>query len=238
MTRYTLKHKRSKKSKNKKTRRKKAGFLKHLTDDIVRLWENPHEERTPNDCCPCVFSLLGMPKDTVDYLREHNQNGFSKDEIEDGFNLAYPKYHFRFQKSDNIMQSGPDIFRAYLLSLWDTIPKNYATIGGYERNDGTKHCIVLAKNNDNSSIILDAQTSLGYHGISNISTHLLSQSVKFMYHLVSQKKGQETNQPLIFNPEGNIIMSANEEKSVVDELSSGVSKISLEDSVAMDIDDE
>lgn len=255
MPNYKKSRKRKRKKHNKT--RKKGGFFKHLTDEIVTLWENPHESSTPMDCCPCVFSLLGMPKKTVDYLRYNNPNGFSKQKIEDGFNEGYPEFTFEFQKSDNILARGRDMFNAYLMSIWETIPKNYATVGGYERKDGTKHCIVLAKNNVGEAIILDAQTGLGYSGIPNIANHLLTHSpgnpVKFMYHLVSQKKKAATKQPLILNKEGQKIMSSNEEKSAVSSLSAqlesidlgassqGASKMVVDDEPAvipMDIDDD
>ena len=59
MSKYT----RKKNRKSKKYKKQKGGFLKNLTTDIVMLWENPHNIATPNDCCPCVFSLLGMPQE-------------------------------------------------------------------------------------------------------------------------------------------------------------------------------
>ena len=219
-------HKRSN-TRKRKSRKQKGGYLKQLTDEIVMLWKNPHESGTPMDCCPCVFSLLGMPPETVRYLRENNLKGFSKEQIEAGFNSGYPEFIFRFQKSSDLKASGPDMFRAYLLSIWETIPSNFATVGGYERQDKTKHCIVLAKNDDGQPIILDAQTNKGYHGINNIAMHLLSQNVKFMYHLVSQKKGEATNQPLILNKEGNKIMSHNEDHAVEQDLSAQLAGISL-----------
>lgn len=205
----------------------KGGFFKQLTDKIINLWENPHRTTTPNDCCPCVFSLLGMPRKTVEYLRERNINGFSKDEIERGFKRGYPKFDFKFQKSVNLMEYGS--FREYILNLFQTIPVNYATLGGYERNDGTKHCIVFAKNTSNIPIIFDAQNSRVYIGIEQITAYLLSQRVLFIYHLMSQKKGQVTKQPLIFNSAGRIVMSVNEEKSTVDDLSRQLTSLSLGD---------
>ena len=73
------------------------------------LWENPHQSSTPMDCCPCVFSLLGMPPETVRYLRENNLKGFSEKQIESGFNTGYPDFIFKFQKSSDLTANGPDI---------------------------------------------------------------------------------------------------------------------------------
>ena len=224
----------TRKRKRKSRKRQRGGFFKQMTNKIVMLWQNPHKSSTPMDCCPCVFSLLGMPPKTVRYLREKNLHGFSKEKIESGFNEGYPDFIFKFQKSDNIISVGPDMFKAYLFSIWETIPVNFATVGGYERQDKTKHCIVLAKNNDGQPIILDAQANKGYHGINNIATYLLTQNVKFVYHLVSQKKGNSTKQPLILNKEGHKIMSQNEDRSVAQYLHSQLAGISLEERESKD----
>ena len=46
---------------------------------------------------------------------------------------------------------------------------------------------------------------------------------------MSQKKGQVTKQPLIFNSVGRIVMSTNEEKNTVDDLSEHLTSLSLGD---------
>ena len=88
-----------------------------------------------------------MPQPAVEYLRMKNLHGFSKQEIEEGFNNL-SEYDFRFRKSDNLIGQSPEMVIAYLDSIWKTIPKNFATVGGIERNDRTKHCIVFRKNNN------------------------------------------------------------------------------------------
>ena len=97
-----------------------------------------------------------------------NLHGFSKQEIEEGFNIGYPEYDFRFRKYDNLIGQSPEMVIAYLDSIWETIPKNFATVGGIERNDGTKHCIVFAKDNNDVKIILDAQIGQAFQGIETI----------------------------------------------------------------------
>ena len=228
MGKYTRKKNRknfsksSQKKGKRKNKKQKGGFLKNLTTDIVMLWQNPHQITTPNDCCPCVFSLLGMPPAAVHYLRMNNLNGFSKEKIEEGFSVGYPEYYFSFHKSDNLSDKSPEMVIAYLESIWTTIPENFSTVGGIERNDGTKHCIVFAKDNNNVKIILDAQIGQAFQGIESIYQYLASQGVIFIYVLKSQKKSANPtdHQPLVLNTTGRKIFSKSEEKQEVDALSS------------------
>ena len=248
MSRYTRKKNKKSKSKynkkNKKTKQK-GGFLKGLTTEIVRLWTNPHSQYTPNDCCPCVFSLLGMPQAAVDYLRAKNINGFSKEEIEHGFNLGYPDYSFNFHKSENLIDKSPEMVKSYLEGIWSTIPKNFATVGGIARSDGTKHCIVLAKDDDNLNIILDAQVGQGFSGIEGIYKYLADQNVRFVYVLQSQKNSvanpEEDHQPLILNPAGRKLYSKGEGKEAIDKLASKLGDLKIDspqESAAAAADDD
>ena len=127
---------------------------------------------------------------------------------------------------------------AYLESIWETIPKNFATVGGIERNDGTKHCIVFAKDNNDVKIILDAQIGQAFQGIETIYQYLESQGVKFMYVLKSQKKSADPSeqQPLILNTTGRKIYSKSEAKDAMDDLSSIFHKLTI-DSAAAPVND-
>jgi len=78
-----------------KTRKKqRGGFIRKLTKAMIDMWKNPHAYQ--NDCCPCVFALLGMPLDQARVLTQTHGSGFSAEGIIQGFTNGYPGFTFTF----------------------------------------------------------------------------------------------------------------------------------------------
>ena len=89
---------RRKRMRKRRTRRRRArskqrgGMNIRITDKMIANWANPHN--LPNDCCPCVFSLLGMPHAIANALATANLQGMGAQQMMQLFSHYYPNYTF------------------------------------------------------------------------------------------------------------------------------------------------
>ena len=103
----------SRKSNRKKTRSRgrvrKGGFFSlGINEKIFKNWKRKFPMK--NDCCPCVFSFLGLPDYEVLQLKAQFQNwskGMDVVDIENVFKSTNSDYDFKFGKSNQNL-SGPD----------------------------------------------------------------------------------------------------------------------------------
>lgn len=186
------KTKKSKKSKRKRKTSKRGGMRRRMTDKMINRFRNPHSQNTPNDCCPCVFSLLGMSKSMVQaYQKTHGKTGFSASALEEGMNKGFPEYHSQMLRSFDITKHTAQQNRNLLSELFYKIPRGTGAIGGIERKNGTKHCVVFARDLSGKPIVFDAQTAVIYSDVVNILnnwTGVAEPNIKYLYILDSRRK--------------------------------------------------
>ena len=169
---------RRKRMRKRRTRRRRArskqrgGMNIRITDKMIANWANPHN--LPNDCCPCVFSLLGMPHAIANALAAANLRGMGAQQMMQLFSHYYPNYTF----------TAPAVAVTYAMPLatilqkvFQVLPAGYATVGGYHRRDGSAHCVIWAKGLNGQPVILDAQAGRIYTGENPILTYLTQQDV-------------------------------------------------------------
>ena len=162
-------------TRRRRTRLKQRGGMNiRITDTMIDNWQNPHN--LANDCCPCVFSLLGMPHNIANALAmSHLQGMVSFKEITHLFSQYYPNYTF---SSHEIPVTPKLPLKTIITHLYDNtnIPPGTATVGGFWRTAGLPgargHCIVWAKSLAGQPILLDAQMGLLYKGYDAILSYL------------------------------------------------------------------
>ena len=179
-----------------KTRKKqRGGFIRKLTKEMIDMWKNPHAYQ--NDCCPCVFTLLGMPLDQARVLAQTHGSGFSAESIIQGFTNGYPGFTFTFpavnyKELKQAVNNPEEDFIPIIEGFFSEIPADYATVAGIEREDGTKHCIVLGRDPTGEIMLLDAQAGKGFRGTEAIHEYFESNHVRnvFVLNSVSNQGGQ------------------------------------------------
>ena len=203
----------------------KGGVLKQINEEEFTSWKNPHN--FPNDCCPCVFNFLGMPFSEAEKHALANPEGFRKYEIENVFNKAYPDYNFTFKEFARSPQDanaaaiavgpGREAAKPFINNnmvdtldmIFKQILPNHGTVGGIgryfpgQKRERSWHCIIFAKDNNNVSLILDAQEGKIYRDGCQILEHLIRENVVNIYVLEGLNKS--TGAPLILAPgKGNV----------------------------------
>tara|TARA_Y100001936_G_C16050211_1_gene657340 strand:- start:97 stop:918 length:822 start_codon:yes stop_codon:yes gene_type:complete len=156
-----------------------GGFFKKLGNRINEH-ENPHVEGLPTDCCPCVFSFLGVPPEIYIPLQHQfgTGQGMTPEQLEITLrhisNTPGYNYNWEMKKADihwgakadqRGVAPGPDginrgpgyWLNSALTELYSLIPNGFGTLGGFYRLDGTGHCIALGKQDDGTPIIYDVQ---------------------------------------------------------------------------------
>jgi len=173
----------------KRRNRQKGGFIRKLTKAMIELWKNPHAYQM--DCCPCVFTLLGMPLEQARILAQTHGSGFSAKGIIDGFTAGYPDFTFTFPAVDykelkSNMNNPEEDYVPIIEGFFSEIPSDYATVAGFEREDGTKHCIVLGRDTDGKIMLLDAQAGKGFRGAEAIYDYFERNNTKNIFVLNSK----------------------------------------------------
>ena len=158
-----------------------------LTDDMIYTFENPHT--FPNDCCPCVFKLLGAPEEVLLQLfqyQDFNKRGMMTQEITDFYENIDPDYKYEFFsiiKPYNIL--------GWVKKIFGNITPGYATLGGIERANGSKHCIVFAKDESHKIYLFDPQNNHYRKGKEEIEDYLQAKiTLAETKELIAQKTRQ------------------------------------------------
>jgi hypothetical protein len=168
--RKSRQRRRRRRTRGRRARSKRGGMNIRITDKMIANWQNPHN--LSNDCCPCVFSLLGMPHKISNALATMNMGGMSPATMIQLFNQYYPNYTFTSPSIPITLQTP---LRTILNDLYAVIPAGQATVGGFYRHAGMGHCIIWAKSLGGQPILLDAQAGQFYRGAKPILTYLLQQ---------------------------------------------------------------
>jgi len=176
------KRKRTQKLKSRKKINQRGGWETRLTDHMIDTFKNPHT--FPKDCCPCVFDLLKAPQDAIKELFELHDfdiKGLTNQEIEAFYKKLLPDFDFKFSA----------IIEPYNIDDWENkifgdITPGFATLGGLERENGSKHCIVFAKNLVGQIYLFDPQYSDKRVGKIQIYSYLRENNVNYIYKLLSK----------------------------------------------------
>ena len=197
---------RRKRIRKRRTRRRRArskqrgGMNIRITDKMIANWANPHN--LPNDCCPCVFSLLGMPHAIANALATANLRGMGAQQMVQLFSHYYPNYTF----TAPAVAVNPGTLSGVLGQVFQVLPAGYATVGGYHRRDGSAHCVIWAKGLNGQPVILDAQAGRIYTGENPILTYLTQQNIASITLIRGVSKTNGT--PLsINNQDGHTVQS-------------------------------
>ena len=150
----------SKKNQYKKKSIKKGGMRRRLTDEMLAQYQRPMKMPHPNDCCPCVFKLLGMNLDQVEYFQESYRPGLTAQFLEEGMNQGFPDFDSKVVEFA-VPPTRP-LKRQLYSDLFGGIPNGYAAIGGIRRNDGGAHCVAFAKDLQGECYVFDAQVGPPY----------------------------------------------------------------------------
>ena len=224
--------------------RKRGGMRRALTNDMINTFNNPHDTNFPNDCCPCVFRLLGMSPDAVKFYQENFGYGFKSEDLVNAMNTGYPEYNSIMWESPDTTKQTIEENQQILNLIFSSIPNGYAAIGGIRRTDDTAHCISFAMSDNGTPVVFDAQVSKLYVGPKQILDDWLGKlekNVKHLYILNSFKKdGSNTQLLLDINGKDLSIFTKNKEvtpKSITEKISTAAT-VPLPDDDDDDNDDE
>ena len=186
-----------------------GGFYSKLTDEDLIKWENFRLFK--NDCCPCVFKFLGMKNSEAEKLRsQFGKSGMTPEQIKKSFKESFPEYDFKFTKIERLnYERKRDM--AMLKWLFSNIPKKFAIVSGFTRNNRHKkssgnsssgvdtggHCVVLGKSMHGEPLFFDAQLLVMLTDYDKILEHYYKEKADIIYSLVSKNK--KTNEALYFD---------------------------------------
>ncbi len=194
---------------NKRKTTKRGGMRRRMDNKMVNEYQNPHKLNRPNDCCPCVFKLLGMPIDQVLFYQDNFGSGFTSEALVEGMNSGFPEYNNIMWQSPDLSKQSRESNNQLLEMIFNSIPAGTAAVGGIERMDGTKHCIAFAVTDFNQPVVFDAQVGRIYHGVDSIINQWLGTNgqepnLRHIYILNSIRK-DGSNLQLILDISGNDI---------------------------------
>lgn len=145
------------------------------------------------DCCPCVFSALGLGYE--DIIKDLQQKatiykGMYSDDITTQF--QHPDYSFHFLDNDKLNYTKSKLLRL----IFKKLKNGYGTIGGWLDSGNNRHCILLAKY-DNKPLFVDVQQYKNpfaqippekqlIEGLKNIEKHFTDK--KKVYVLLARKE--------------------------------------------------
>ena len=195
----------SKKNNRKQTKKLKSRKIKNQRGGVWETWQVRLTDYMIDnfdgsfgldfDCCPCVFKLLLIDEtdDTINneqikaeiaklFEQDFTHRGMSVFEIIAFYKKIYPADDFMFDK----------IIKPYNLVDWDKrifgdITPGFATLGGFERKNGSKHCIVFAKGLSGQIFLFDPQESHYREGKDPILDYLVENDVDYIYKLKVNK---------------------------------------------------
>ena len=180
--------------KNRKSRKRirKGGFFSSgINEKMFEEWKRKYPLK--EDCCPCVFSFLGLPEHAVLELKVEFQNwvtGMTGEDIQNVFKSKYEGYEFEFERSPilsgiNREKSLEDIIH----SLKKTIPIGSATVGGVQWCGGSaqsptcptstvspwapRHCFLIGNDQKYGLYFADVQQVKVYTGEEEIMKWLM-----------------------------------------------------------------
>ena len=173
----------------KRKRRKRGqrgGVLYKISPAVLQRLHKPIGVHA-KDCCPCVFKLLGMSEADAQRLATRMPAGFSKDAIVDYFSTMYPKYSFSFQEVNAVTAAAE---AEVLHKIFSKIPPAFGILGGYQRADGSKHCIAFARRTvDGRPVIYDAQAGQLIQGLPTIIAYMNFHQIITIWLLRSVTRG-------------------------------------------------
>jgi len=185
------KRKKNRKSCKSRKRIRKGGFFSSgINEKMFEEWKR--KSPLKEDCCPCVFSFLGLPEHAVLELKVKFQNwvkGMTGEEIQNVFKSKYSGYEFKFERSDilsgiNRKKSLEDIIKR----LKENIPIGSATVGGVQWCGGSdnsrtcptseadwapRHCFLIGNDQKYGLYFADVQQGKVYTGKEEIMTWLM-----------------------------------------------------------------
>jgi len=165
----------------------KGGLLHYLHEDIIQNFTSP-TDGFDVDCCPCVFSLLGIEEDLFKILQQfsYRQKGMTNNDV-----ISDLRTYFEEYKGNNLDNINIDIIHVTtnkeLRKIFKSLPNNYGIFTAYTRQDTTGHCVLFA-NLDNTLAILDPQNGGSVFGFENISKYIKTQSIIELYFFVFKYK--------------------------------------------------
>jgi hypothetical protein len=191
--RRDIKSRKKKRKKNRKSRKRirKGGFFSSgINEKMFEEWKR--KSPLKEDCCPCVFSFLGLPDNAVLELKVKFENwvkGMTGEEIQNVFKSNYSGYDFKFERSPilsgiNREKSLDDIIH----SLKKTIPIGSATVGGVQWCGGSdnsrtcptsaadwapRHCFLIGNDQKYGLYFADVQQGKVYTGKKEIMKWLM-----------------------------------------------------------------
>ena len=186
--------KRNRKKTRSRGRVRKGGFFSlGINENMFKNWKRKFPMK--NDCCPCVFSFLGLPDYEVLQLKAQFQSwskGMEVVDIENVFKSTNSDYDFKFGKSNQNL-SGPDRKKKLdtaMTWLKKNIPKGAATVGGIQWCGGSiqsstcptsayspwaaRHCFLIGNDESQGLYLADVQAEKVYVGNQEIKKWLMN----------------------------------------------------------------
>ena len=164
----------------------KGGLLHYLHEDIIQNFTSPTDGFN-FDCCPCVFSLLGIEEDLFKILQKFSWvKGMMNEDIISDFRTYF---EYKGNNLDNInIDIIPVTTNEELDKIFKSLPNNYGIFTSYTREDTSGHCVLFA-NLNNTPVILDPQNvDSSVIGFENISKYIETQSIIELYFFVFKYK--------------------------------------------------
>ena len=206
---------------NKKTRKKRKVRNKKQRGGVLFRLTNANFEQYkpvtggPMDCCPCVFRFLGLPDELTQRLSSIMPGGFSELAIEQFFSSHWPQYSFKFEAIPPDVNGVPQQLHTIpvprqteeLHRLFSKIPPGYGVVGGYQRLDGSRHCVAFARSTHIDGavpVLVDAQAIHHAQSWTDILNYIHQNQIIKMWILRSISKGRRRSSAaaLIFGDRG------------------------------------
>jgi len=158
--------------------------LTKITEEVLLNWDNPHTFK--KDCCMCALDLMGIPrKDAKELALIHKDAGMRPGEIKGYFSREYPVFNFIMDEY-RIEDATSDTTISGIYN--GLIPPGYGILIGFFRNDGSGHCVVLAKTDDSIPVLLDSQQHTSYLGHELIMKYVRDERIVRLHFLKSYNK--------------------------------------------------
>ena len=149
----------------------KGGYFKKFDFDVIK-YQSKNQHFFENDCCPCTFNFLHVitNEEFINLMLEYGEKGMYTHEIELFFNKKYPEYIFKFIEME--LLSHKKGAGKIIINLFKSIKKGFGMIVIIRRKDGSSHCLIFARDNDNNFAIFDPQVYQSYVNGKQVAKYL------------------------------------------------------------------
>ena len=154
----------------------KGGYFKKFNFDTIKS-QIKNQHFFEKDCCPCTFNFLDVitNEEFINLMLEYGEDGMYLYEIEYFFTEKYPEYIFKFLEIE--LLSHKKEAGKIIMKLFKSIKRGFGMIVVILRKDGSSHCVIFARDDNNNFAIFDPQAYKSYVNGKQVSQYLNDNNV-------------------------------------------------------------